>query len=251
MARGGPDDGILASTVSGTGSNPTIDTARGAGFSLLDNLGRLVFYDNFARGLGGWGRLPTGSAPALRTRRDTGAVAFTSGGVSPYGPHPAYIAGQAAAPGGLRLSLVLPPSGKVGIELGLRTDSNSTLGSWIETVLTHNMASIAYRSAVRYYPSTQTLQYQDIAGTWTNFAAGSFLRGANGYDWWALKWVTDFSLGKITRLVMPRGVLTPNVSIQSGTAEPGETLVEITVPPNGATLTNEYIGYVALTQDEP
>ena len=48
MPRGGPDDGVLPSGVSGTKQNPAIDTARRAGFSLIDNLGRLVLYDDFS-----------------------------------------------------------------------------------------------------------------------------------------------------------------------------------------------------------
>lgn len=246
MPRGGPDDGRLASTASGTVSNPAIDTARGSGFALLDNLGRLVLYDNFSDGLGGWGWIPSGTKPQIKVRRDN--LVRPSAGLSPFGPQPVMFTGDASNPSTLNRTIISPRSGKVGIEIGLRTDSPSPVssGSWLEVSV--DMSALLF--GARYLPSSGVFQIYTTGPTWSTIA--TFSRGVNGYNWWRFKVVMDPSSGNYARVILPGSTLlnqgTAPASVNTTT---DEIALTITCPPGAAVPSKEYLGYVSLTQDEP
>ncbi len=247
MPRGGPDDGRLPSNVSGTTYNPAIDTARGSGFALLDNLGRLVLYDNFTDGLGGWAYTPTGVRPGLKVRRDN--LAFPLSGLSPFGPSPVVFYGQSVTNSGLRKSLVTPQSGRIGLEIGLRSDNGGVSSSWLECRLTVGSTTGNWSFAFRYLPSVSAGQLE-IAGVWTTVYG--FNRGGAGWDWWRFKMVVDPVAATYDGLTVPGAKLS---ALGAGGTALGigidQIRLSIDCPSGAVTPSNEYLGYVSLTQDEP
>lgn len=254
MPIGSPDDGRLESNRSGTMQSPAIDTARGAGFSLLDNLGRLVFYDNFNAGLSRWSVSSPGTFPYIQRRTDN---LVTPQSANPFGFQSAAIPGPAiGTTTAIQTSLSVPASGNVGLEVGLRSDYGSTDGSILVAsirIANHTAPNIDWEFATSYDPAAAQLRLFRSGATWDPVGA-TFQRGFGGYKWWTHKIVVDPSAGSYKRLSYPLGIINLSGSGAPGAvfaAQAGEMIVSLYVVGKNVPRSTEMVGYVSVTVDEP
>lgn len=250
MPIGGPDDGRLDSSQSGTLANPAIDTARGAGFSLIDNLGRLILYDNFDQGLAGWGVSGSGSSyPAIKVRRDN--LVYGVSGLNPFGRYALLLPGAAAAVPQVSKVIVVPKSGNMGVEIALRSDYAGAVGSGsnVELFLTLGFAS-SFAFGFRYNSAAGQFEIRNNAPAWV--AVATFDRGLAGKQWWRYKAIVNPTTGSYERIILPKQTLTGlGITGPATSLTDGQIDISIYVNAGAPTPSNEYVGYFALTQDEP
>jgi hypothetical protein len=240
MARGYPDYQNPVNQVAGRLVDfAGIQTAQ-LGLSTLDGLGRLVWVDRFGEGLSAWETYTLGA----------GLVPVIDDAISEIPPSSGRlrIAGLAlGATSGIRRSFQFTDPNKVGVEFSVLFNAGNCV---VDLNITRVLDAVNSYLIVRYSPLARTVQIIRGLDTWilVTYAAFTMAR-----MWIPIKLVLDFENGVGRKLVIGCETFGLGAITLGGGAwaDTDQLYIDISAVSYGVLATDQYIGHVYLTADEP
>lgn len=243
MARGHPDYNVAdISFFSVDNSNADIIAER-AGFSRLDNRGRVIWFDDFRQGLFRWSLQNNGTGlDPVHLYSEELSVGF----------HGAVKLDAVANNGVSQMdtSLVLPVSKRLGVEVSIRLISG--FGD-VEINLSHNYSGTTARDAIFYIAaSTGAIKIYDNLTSRTVFTPSNVSQLLN--SWITVKFVVDLENNRWMRAMLGNQQFDlSSYALRTG-ASSLNGFTEVIIRNTGIDATNKeewYCGYVVISGDEP
>lgn len=240
--RGHEDWGIPNYGAAAKGIDPALVTEYAAlGFSRMDGLGRPVFVESFAEGLGAWALTGTGTAlcadfPAFAP--PSSLLMTCSGGVGT-GPK-------------LTRVQTLQPASIMGLEVATALTTGFIPGPYANFQMIFGGVNGSIYTLGLSYNATIPVGWdiQTTIGA-VRIGASHMLAGYVGYPWQTVKVVADFTTGRYVRALISGAVV--DLSAYAMVAAPGTgALAQVTmeVLERAAATEQMAIGYLVITRDE-